>query len=40
MGGRGSTSSINSNEKPVSPLMAKVYFNSEKKAQLLELTAQ
>ena len=35
MGGRGSTSSINSNEKPVSPLMAKVYFNSAKKSTAL-----
>lgn len=31
MGGRGNASSINSNEKLVSPLMAKVYYNAASK---------
>lgn len=34
MGGRGGSSSI-SNEKPVSKLMAKVYFNAAKKSNAL-----
>ena len=34
MGGRGGSSGI-SNEKPVSKLMSKVYFNSAKKSDAL-----
>ena len=34
MGGRGGSSGLN-NEKPVSKLIAKVYFNSSKKSDAL-----